>query len=124
MCGFIAILVPNFITARVQRHGAQCKHNLTQIGMALGSYAKDHEGHYPESLQALTQARPRRYLETLPTCPAAGKDTYRDYQVSGDPDAFSFSCSGNNHANYYYGFTQDPTNYPRYNNREGLVDHP
>ena len=116
MCGFMAILVPNYITARVQGNGAQCKRNLTQIGQALENYAKEHEGHYPGSLAVLTKAQPRSYLETLPTCPAVGTVTYRDYQVTVEPDAFSFSCSGNNHAS--------STNFRRYNSREGIVDHP
>ncbi|HEY4003474.1 MAG TPA: hypothetical protein VGO93_31695, partial [Candidatus Xenobia bacterium] len=70
-----------------------CEHNLESIGSALEMYGIDHGGHYPQQLAELSPA----YLKVMPTCPAAGTDTYA-YQVSASPDAYTVTCSGDHHA--------------------------
>ena len=118
-----AILVPNFMKARARGQLTACKSNLKNIATALEMYASDNKGRYPVSLDRLT-TDPKPYLKTIPTCPAAGKVTYQDYRFSTKPDAFSFSCCGNNHGASYNGFRADSSNYPRYTAVEGLLDHP
>jgi hypothetical protein len=92
------------------------------MATALEMYASDYHGQYPDSLGLLTTGN---YLKTLPTCPVAGAMTYTNYQVSRDPDSFSFACVGDNHANSYAGYLPASShNYPRYHASEGLIDHP
>ncbi len=75
-----------------------CSENLRGIGVALEMYAADHEGDYPESLALLTESY---YLPSLPTCPAAGRDTYSEtYRVGkGEAGAVEVSlfCQGHHH---------------------------
>ncbi len=118
-----AILLPNFMP----HHGCGgqltfCKSNCKNLATALEMYASDNGGRYPHHLGKLLHGN---YLKVIPTCPAAGEDTYSPtYQVSARPDMFSFCCRGNNHAKAYSGFTSDPHNYPQYSAKEGLIDHP
>lgn len=99
-----------------------CKANCKNLATALEMWASDHGGHYPPSLDALVYCN---YLKTLPTCPAAGSDTYSaTYGSRRKPDTFSFCCLGNNHARAYTGFSGSSDNYPRYKAELGLIDHP
>ena len=101
-----------FKTARGQGQVTACMSNMRNIGTALEMYSTDNEGHYPASLTQLTPD----YLRIIPTCPAAEKQTYVDsYQVSQNPDAYSFYCKGDNHS-----IVGVPENYPSYNSTEGL----
>lgn len=106
---------------RAQGQLTGCKSNCKNLAMALEMYASSAEGRYPRSLYRLTASG---CLKTLPTCPAAGEMTYRNYRMSMTPDAFSFSCCGNHHGRAYTGFGADSTNYPRYHAELGLLDHP
>ena len=113
----LAILLPNFqlTSNRAPLHG--CRANCTNIGTALEMYSTDNKGHYPANLAKLTEGN---YLKVIPTCPEAPSMTYTDYQVHQNPDRFSFSCMGNNHAKSYYGFSTSSTNLPQYNSETGL----
>jgi hypothetical protein len=98
-----------------------CKSNCMNVATALEMWASDHGGRYPPSVDLLTPG----YLRTLPTCPAAGRDTYSaSYERSVQPDAFSFYCAGDNHRKAYSGFSAPSRNFPKYNAMEGLLDHP
>ena len=123
VAGTAAILVPNIFMGH--HHGGgqltACKSNCKSLAMALEMYASDFHGHYPASLQVLTAGN---YLKTIPNCPAAGAMTYTNYQVTQNPDRFSFACVGNNHAKSYVGYSLPSDNYPQYNSEVGLVDHP
>lgn len=56
------------------------------------------------------------YLRQIPTCPAAGADSYTvTYQVSLEPDLYSYSCSGS---------TIRPEGSPSYNAHQGLIPGP
>ncbi|MFN8609390.1 MAG: hypothetical protein U0931_17765 [Vulcanimicrobiota bacterium] len=111
----LPIMVPNFIKARSQGQLTACKSNEKNIATALEMYSSDNAGRYPTSLAPLTPL----YLKRIPTCPAAGKDTYTEtYQVTIVPDSFSFYCRGHNHG------TAAPEDYPAYNAMTGLLDRP
>ena len=116
------LVTPNFLKARARRSFMPCKSNCVNIAKALDLYAADNQGQYPPHLADLLK---ERYLNQIPTCPAADADTYSlCYQVSANPKAFSFACTGNNHPKVYAGFPRPCDNYPRYNSSIGLIDHP
>ena len=116
------IVTPNFMRARARGSMTSCKSNCKNTATALEMYATDNHGLYPRYLPDLV---PGNYLKQIPTCPAAGNDTYSaSYQVSIDGKAFSFVCTGNNHAKSYAGFKRPSDNFPQYNSRDGLIDHP
>lgn len=88
-----------------------CSSNLKNIATALEMYACDSQGHYPTRLSQLTP----NYLKTVPTCPAAGADSYSaTYQRALKPDGFRLHCGGENH-------TPWPANTPAYTSGQGLV---
>lgn len=119
-----------------------CTRNLGQIGSAIESYSDDSatgagRGPYPATLQQLAP----RLLETIPTCPLAGRDTYSKGYVSSDPagsgpkrdltrpatrirggrsspHAYTVICTGS-HADAGL----DP-GFPQYTSREGLKTFP
>lgn len=93
-----------------------CRYNVKNVATALEMYASDNAGHYPQKLEQLL---PGNYLKTLPTCPAARLMTFTDYQTGHDPDSFTFSCVGDNHARSY---GHSALNCPSYNSYEGLVE--
>ena len=70
-----------------------CVANLKSIATGLEMYASDHQGNYPKSLQQLTPT----YLKSLPTCPAAGRETYSAAWRLAGSEGFYFCCSGNHH---------------------------
>ena len=107
--------------ARSQRQLTACKSNCKIIATALEMYASGPDGHYPPSLVYLTEGK---YLKELPTCPAAGRMTYTNYQRTQTPDSFSFSCVGNHHARAYRGFCTSSDNYPRYSSESSVEDYP
>ena len=73
-----------------------CTQNLKIIATGLENYASDHGGNYPATLKVLIPI----YLEALPTCPAAHKDTYSaSWRVAGG-EGFYMCCSGNNHSDF------------------------
>lgn len=110
----LPILIPNFMRARGQGQLTACKSNEKNIATALEMYASDNVGRYPTDLKPLITGN---YLRMIPTCPAAGKDTYTEtYQVQNTPDLFSFYCRGNHHG------TLAPENHPAYNAEMGLVE--
>jgi len=57
---------------RPARHLAGCVRNLKNLGTALEMYSTDASGRFPKSLARLTPS----YVKAIPTCPAAGTDTY------------------------------------------------
>lgn len=116
------VMVPNFQRARAAGQLTACKSNLKNMSVALEMYASDYAGHYPKNLQVLITTD---YLRAIPTCPAAGHDSYSAaYKVRSKPDSFSIYCSGQNHAKAYSDYAANSTNYPQYNAERGLIDHP
>jgi hypothetical protein len=109
-----AIVIPNFIRARSQGQLTACKSDLKNIGTALEMYSTDYSGRYPTSLSLLTP----NYLKMIPTCPAAGADTYSaSYQVNAKGDGFTVFCSGAHHR-----AVGIPADFPQYTSTQGLLD--
>ena len=120
-----AILVPNFLKARAQGQLTACKSNCKNLATALEMYASDHGGRYPLSGDFKVRLTSGNYLKVIPTCPAAGSDTYTStFSSRQTPDSFTFYCVGNNHGKAYTGFAAASDNYPQYNAEQGLLDHP
>jgi hypothetical protein len=121
---FICLLFanPRGMRSRAQGQLTACKSNCKNVATALEMYASDNKGRYPVVLSSLTRGN---YLKLIPTCPAAGSDTYTaSYQVQANPDRFSFYCQGNNHPKAYAGFSPPYDNFPQYSAEMGLLDHP
>lgn len=92
-----------------------CKSNLKNIATALEMYADDHEGTFPESLEALTP----EYLRQIMVCPSAEKDTYSSsYSRNTEPDGYVMRCHGENH--HILG----APDYPAYDAVNGLAERP
>lgn len=93
-----------------------CCSNLQHIGTALEMYSTDDKAYrYPDSLSRLTP----EYLNTIPTCPGAGRDTYSESYIRGAGNlAYTFYCKGQHHSDI--GIQK---NYPGYNSENGLVPH-
>lgn len=103
-----------------------CKSNVRNVATALEMYASDNAGAYPTSMARLTQGN---YLRLIPTCPAAGKDTFsgayrftaakraRNGQILSGGDSFSFHCHGTNHSKL-----GARPNHPRYHSLSGLEE--
>lgn len=73
-----------------------CTQSLKGIATGLEMYSSDHGGKYPASLQELVPS----YLKSIPTCPAAHRDTYsQTWRVAGE-EGFYVHCAGNNHADF------------------------
>lgn len=105
------------LTVELQRADGQflaCKSNLKNIGAALWMWSADHQGHYPITLVELTP----RYLKAIPTCPAAGHDTYSE-TYSGAPANYHFGCGGHFHAQL-----GQRRNQPSYNSDVRLMQDP
>ena len=117
------IVVPNFLPAKPSGQLTACMSNCKNIGVALEMYASDNGGSFPPSLKPYLIPN---YLKTIPTCPAAGHDTYSDsYRWHGQPENYTFYCSGLNHdASLQFRFPGDHSNYPQYCNELGLIDRP
>lgn len=110
-----AIALPNFVRARAHGQATACKSNLKNIGTALEMWSTDNSGRFPTQL---SQVAPN-YLRIMPTCPAAGKDTYSaTFQSAANPDAYTVFCSGSHHVDAQYS-----PNYPQYTSTMGLREH-
>lgn len=80
-----------------------CRRNLACISYAVSNYSVAHDGHLPVGLE---QVFPR-YVSEIPTCPAAGIDTYTGgYAAAGK--RYTIYCSGHNHA------PLAPANFPQF----------
>lgn len=117
-------LGPNFVRPHQgpgDRH-LGCKLNLKNIATALEMYASDNQGRYPTGLDQLIQP-PTPYLKQIPTCPAAGRSTYGDYQMTYTPDVYTLSCVGDHHQAFYRAMnvSGDVQNYPGYSSVKGLM---
>lgn len=107
-----AIAVPNFARARGQGQATACKSNLKNIGTALEMYSTDSSGRYPTELSQLAP----NYLKAIPTCAAAGSDTYSSgFASASSPDAYTVVCTGQHHGGIGYS-----AEYPQYTSVEGL----
>lgn len=114
-----------FDRSRAQGQWTACKSNEKNIATGLEMYASDNAGYYPSELAKLTPS----YLKTIPTCPAASKDSYmatykftaakRDKQgnIVEGKDSYTFCCQGENHK-----AAEVPADLPAYNSDSGLKE--
>ncbi|MHB2020265.1 MAG: type II secretion system protein [Candidatus Xenobia bacterium] len=108
-----ALILPNFLRARADTQFSSCQENCANLAKGLEMYAVDNQGHFPNSMGGLVP----NYLKVIPTCPAINSDSYStSLSVQSNPDAYSFYCSGNNHL--IIGVS---SNFPQYNNSQGLI---
>ncbi len=99
------------------RQQLQCCMNLEIMSAAIKKYAAEHRELPPQSLSELTP----RYLEVIPDCPSALRDTYSSsYSLQPDGKGYLFFCKGENHAHALYKHAD----YPRYDSKEGLQKYP
>ena len=93
-----------------------CKSNLKNLATGLEMWASDHRGAYPSDLNQLVG---ENYLQNIPTCPAARRDTYsRTYRRKGS--GFELSCGGCHH----HDANLHQPDYPRYDSQEGPIFTP
>lgn len=69
-----------------------CRENVLRVATALETYSADHRGRYPAALSDLVP----KYLEAVPTCPAAGTVTLA-YVAGAAPDRHALYCAGTWH---------------------------
>ena len=98
-----------------------CQVALKQIATGLEMYATDHSGHYPADLSELVPT----YLDKMPECPTAGKNTYGEGYTVGRSalhndqdweDFFHLACAG-----HYHQEAGLAPNMPACNARLGLM---
>lgn len=107
------MLTRDFDRARGAGQLTACTSNLKNIGTAAEMFSTDHSGRFPTTLGELVPD----YLKAIPTCPAAGADTYSpSWRATTSPDGYAFGCSGHHHA--ARGIAD---NCPAYTSNEGLV---
>lgn len=110
---YAMVVAPNFIGHGMGTTTA-CKSNLKNIGTALEMYSTDNSGHYPRSMSFLTP----NYLKTIPTCPAAGRNTYSEFYLQNEtPDLYTVFCHGHHHKS-----ASVSPNYPQFTAVQGLIE--
>lgn len=90
--------------------GDTCDYNLSHLGAALEAYRADYTT-YPAKLSDLVPA----YIEHLPNCPSAGKETYAAaYSVSPYGYQCQLACNGKHEG-------VEPKELPHYESIKGMV---
>lgn len=88
-----------------------CVANMKRIAAALEAYSADNGGAYPPDLQHLIP----KYLQAMPSCPAAGRDTYSAAYKTQGKTCF-FCCGGQNHSAENVG-----PDLPKYSSEQAMV---
>lgn len=110
----VAFLASSCGQDRAQGPYTACSSNLRSLGTALEIYSTDWSGRYPQRLQDLVPGT----VAALPTCPAAGRDTYSASYVRGEwPDRYALYCEGDTHRR---ALPQTGPNTPAYDSFAGL----
>lgn len=93
------------------RNEKQCVQNLRDIATGLEMHSCP-TGRYPLKMGAVVTSG---CLKSVPTCPAAGCDTYSvSYQSTARPDTFTLYCQGYHHGSIRLLYTAE----------EGLIRQP
>lgn len=88
-----------------------CTHNLSVLAAQLEVYAGDNGLLYPKRLQSLIP----KYISSIPTCPACGRDTYSaTYRYNNSSTAWNFTLECEGHRHWAAGA---PFGYPMANKR-------
>ena len=122
ICYYLFINYMRYLSRKQHQKYLVCGDNCEKIFEALETYSIDNDGKYPEKLTDLCP----KYLKTIPTCPAAGYDTYSDgYQWGTDPACYTFCCKGHHHRKVLTPPNIPiPPDYPRFNSTTGLKMKP
>jgi len=115
----------NEIMDLLKKHGAKadisiahfkiCRKNVEKLCSAMKKYFRDNR-RYPRELADLVP----EYLDKIPVCPSAGKDTYSSsYVTDKSRKKYTLYCRGNNHIKAII-----PANYPRTSDRCFVEDKP
>ncbi|MDQ7822354.1 MAG: protein kinase [Candidatus Eremiobacteraeota bacterium] len=108
------VIIPNIMRARSSGQLTGCKSNVKNIGTALEMYASDNDKLYPLTIEKVTPM----YLKIIPTCPSAGRDTYREsYMLNAGRDAYTIYCRGSFHKEIMCG-----PDFPQYDSVQGLIE--
>ena len=114
-----ALVLPTYLRGQAQGRLSACaKGGLYNIGVALGRYASDHDGLYPNELNQLVP----EYLTHIPNCPENEADyVYRTGKVGYNKDGLL--------DNYYFIYCKDghpdvgvAPGYPQYDPELGLIE--
>lgn len=109
----VTIFVPGCITTgKPSENLMKCQSNLKNIGDALEIYSDRNGGLYPALLDQVTPD----YVKVLPTCPAAGTNSYA-YLRSDKGDVYTMYCRGD-----YHSAVTGCENYPQYDTISGLME--
>lgn len=109
-----AVLVPNFVRARARSQLTACKSNLKNTATAIEMYSADNDANFPANLSQITP----NYMRAIPTCPAAGTDTYSaSFSSNNNPSYYLIQCEGSNHI----VMDVNPS-YPQWDSADGLVE--
>ena len=112
----VSILVPNYTRARARSQLSGCEQNLKNISTAIEIYLVKNQK-LPlvsgDDWTFLTDGG--KYLQLMPTCPAAGIVTYSIGIDSDNPTQYTVYCKGTNHE-----ICNIPPDYPVYESSSGL----
>ena len=106
----VGYAVHSFWISRLEDQLHVCNSNLQNIVTAANMYARNNKNVYPRDLDTLVTAS---YLETIPTCPAAGQQTYTNVNLKVAPPGLSISCNGGFHRRFFHG-SGNPETWPVY----------
>lgn len=98
--------------ARVAGQLNACKSNLKNLAIALEMWATDHDGKYPDKIEALSPD----YLIRIPTCPASTGAPYT-FKEMDQPTGYELECTGDHSAAGY------APGYPAIDGLHGLLDN-
>lgn len=89
---------------------AACQSMLRNLGTALEMWSTDHDGKFPDSLEALAPD----YLVDIPVCPAS--QTVYAYKLLPEPLWFEIQCTGDHSA------AGCSAGYPAFDGAHGLLE--
>ena len=112
--------------ARAKRDLEGCEKSLKAIGTAIDMYTTDNGGVWPARDPSGGPFTPDlrllvpHYLKEIPTCPAAGEDTYsKAYYCTRDRAYYTLVCEGRFHEDAHV-----PRCFPQYSSTCGLWRRP
>jgi Tfp pilus assembly protein PilE len=96
LSGIAALIIPNLQLAVSKAKFTGCISNIRNMATSLEQYRNESpDEKYPETLIAICP----RFIQSIPTCPGANRDTYSTgYEVNADRSNFTLMCKGHNHA--------------------------
>lgn len=102
---FLSLLLSGIVALYLSNHNeSQCAENLQDIAKGLEMHSCP-SGRYPF---ALSEVIASGCLKTIPTCPAAGYETYSaSYQSTMTPDSFTLYCQGYHHGSVRLMYTAE-----------------